>query len=129
MPAMPNDKKRPVFFDLLRIRQPVTAVLSVGHRLSGVALLLSIPLLVYLFDRSLDSEQGYRQVAELLQGAPARLVLLLLLWVFLHHFFSGIRYLLIDVDVGVDIRRARTSAWLVFALEAVAVIVAAVALW
>ncbi len=125
---MPNDKKRPVFLDLIRIRQPVTAVLSIGHRLSGVAMVLSIPLMVYLFDRSLDSEQSYRRVVELLQGTPARLALLLLIWIFIHHFLSGIRYLLIDIDAGVDIRRARMSAWLVFALESIVLLAAAVAL-
>lgn len=125
---MPNDKKRPVFLDLTRIRQPVTAVLSIGHRLSGVALVLSIPLLVYLLDRSLHSEQSYRCVVELLQGPPARFALLLTIWLFTHHFLSGIRYLLIDVDVGVDIRRARISAWLVLGLESVVVLVAAVVL-
>ena len=112
---MPHDKKRPVFLNLFRIRQPATAVLSIGHRLSGVVLVLAIPFLVYLFDRSLASEQGYREVAALLQGTPARVMLVGLIWFFAHHFLAGIRYLLIDVDVGADIRQARISARLVFA--------------
>lgn len=128
MQAMPHDKKRPVFLDLTRIRQPVTAVLSIGHRLSGVALVLSIPQLVYLLDRSLDSEQSYHRVTALLQGTPVRLLLLFLIWAFLHHFFSGIRYLLIDVDIGADTRAARASARLVFALEAIVLLAAAVVL-
>lgn len=115
MQAMPHDKKRPVFLSLFRIRQPATAVLSIGHRLSGILLVLMIPLLVFLLDRSLASEQGYREAAALLQGTPARVALVAVIWFFAHHFLAGIRYLLIDVDVGADIRQARISAWLVFA--------------
>lgn len=125
---MPKTKQRPVFLDLLRIRQPATAVLSIGHRLSGILLVLAIPLLVYLFDRSLASARGYEETTALLHSVPARLALLLLIWSFAHHFFAGIRYLLIDVDVGADIRPARASAWLVFAAGLVVLVIAGVAL-
>lgn len=125
---MPKPKQRPVFLDLLRIRQPATAVLSIGHRLSGILLVLAIPLLVYLFDRSLASARGYEETTALLRSVPARLALLLLIWSFAHHFFAGIRYLLIDVDVGADIRPARVSAWLVFAAGLIVLVIAGVAL-
>jgi succinate dehydrogenase / fumarate reductase cytochrome b subunit len=126
MQAMPNQAQRPVFLDLLRIRQPVTALLSIGHRLSGVLMVLAIPFFVWLFDRSLASAEGYRHAASLLQSLPARLALLLLIWALAHHFFAGIRYLLLDVDVGADIERARFSARLVFLAGLVVLIIAAV---
>lgn len=112
---MANNNKRPVFLDLTRIHLPVTAVLSIGHRITGVLLILAIPLLVFLFDRSLADEQGYDFVTGLLQGDAFRAVLLLGIWFFAHHFLAGIRYLLIDADVGIDPRAARVSAWIVFA--------------
>ncbi len=121
---MANNNKRPVFLDLTRIHLPVTAVLSIGHRITGVLMILAIPLLVFLFDRSLADEQGYDFVTGLLQGEAFRVPLLLAIWFFAHHFLSGIRYLLIDVDVGIDPRGARISAWIVFA-GGVATLVAA----
>jgi succinate dehydrogenase / fumarate reductase cytochrome b subunit len=126
--AMPNQAQRPVFLDLLRIRQPVTALLSIGHRLSGVLMVLAIPPFVWLFERSLASAEGYRQATALLQSLPARLILLLLVWALAHHFFAGIRYLLLDVDVGADIRSARVSARLVFVAGLIVLLLAAVAL-
>ncbi|MBK9131472.1 MAG: succinate dehydrogenase, cytochrome b556 subunit [Gammaproteobacteria bacterium] len=90
------------------------AVLSSG-RLSGVLLVLSIPVLAYLFDRSLADAEGYAEVFALLQGDGARVVLILLAWVFAHHLLAGIRFLLIDLDVGVELRGARASAWAVLA--------------
>ncbi|MDX9741542.1 MAG: succinate dehydrogenase, cytochrome b556 subunit [Gammaproteobacteria bacterium] len=128
MQEMPNQAQRPVYLDLFRIRQPVTAVLSIGHRLSGVLMVLSIPPVIWLFDRSLASAEGYRQAVALLQSLPVRLALLLLIWGFAHHFFAGIRYLLMDVDVGADIERARFSARLVFIAGLIVLLVAAVAL-
>ncbi len=112
---MANNNKRPVFLDLTRIHLPVTAVLSIGHRITGVLMMLAIPLLVFLFDRSLADEQGYDFVTGLLQGDVFRVLLLLGLWFFAHHFLAGIRYLLIDADIGVDPATARASAWIVFA--------------
>lgn len=128
MHAMPKPKQRPVFLDLFRIRQPVTAVLSVGHRMSGIVLVLMIPLLVYLFDRSLASVGDYEHTVALLNSVPARIALALLVWLFAHHFFAGIRYLLLDADIGADIRKARVSAWLVHAAGLIAFLAAMVTL-
>lgn len=112
---MPNNNKRPVFLDLTRIYMPVTAVLSFGHRVTGVLMILVIPFLIYLFDLSLTDAQGYARVGELLSGWPLRAGLFLLIWFFMHHFLSGLRFLLTDIDVGLDMRSARLSAWIVFA--------------
>lgn len=125
---MPNDVKRPVFLNLFRIRQPVTALLSIGHRLSGIMLVFLIPVIVWMFDRSLASEEGYREVGERLQSLPARVILVGVIWFFAHHFFAGIRYLLLDADIGADIGRARITARIVFAAGLVVLVIAAVAL-
>jgi succinate dehydrogenase / fumarate reductase cytochrome b subunit len=106
-------RKRPVFLDVSRIHLPVMAVLSLGHRISGVVMVLLIPLLVWLFGRSLASEDGYAEVLALLRSGTARVVLVLLAWVFAHHLLSGIRFLLIDLGIGVDLRHGRASAWAV----------------
>jgi succinate dehydrogenase / fumarate reductase cytochrome b subunit len=119
---------RPRNLDLGTVHFPVPAVLSILHRGSGVLLVLAIPWLAWLLERSASSPAGFRAVSEHLAGAPARVLLVLLAWALAHHLFAGIRYLLIDVDVGVDRPRARASAWLVNA-AGVAVGLLAVARW
>jgi len=94
---------------------PVMAVVSILHRLTGVLMVLSIPLLIYLFDLSLRDEQGFRAVMGLLHGTPARVLIVLLAWVPAHHFFAGIRFLLLDLDQDVDKNSARQTAWMVHA--------------
>jgi succinate dehydrogenase / fumarate reductase cytochrome b subunit len=108
-----SQSKRPVFLNLLRIRQPVTAVLSILHRLSGLIMVLAIPLLIYLLALSLESPEGYEQVSAVLSNPYMRILEVLLTWSLAHHLLAGIRFLLLDLDVGVQIRSARSSAWVV----------------
>ena len=101
---------RPVFLNLIQFRFPVAAIMSVGHRASGVLMVLSIPVLLYLLELSLQGPQGFAEIRELLQGGVAQLILFLMLWALLHHLLAGIRYLLIDFDIGVSKESARHSA-------------------
>ncbi len=105
--------KRPVHLNLFKIRLPVAGVMSIIHRLTGAIMFLSIPLLIYLLDRSLISEAGFMQAVAFLHTPPGMLMLFGLMWSLMHHLLAGIRYLLIDIDLGVDKPTARLSALLV----------------
>ncbi len=110
---MNHTTDRPVFLNLLRIRQSAMAVLSIFHRISGVLMVLALPALVYLLALSLRDAQGFAQAVNLLQNPVARLALLLLGWAVAHHLLAGIRFMLLDADVGTTRAAAHTSAWLV----------------
>lgn len=109
--AIPN--KRPVFLNLLKIRQPPAAVLSIGHRISGVLLVLLLPLLIYLLDLSLRTPQSYAQLTDWFDGVAGTVLIVALAWMLAHHLLAGIRFLLLDLHLGVERRSARRSAWLV----------------
>lgn len=106
-------RTRPFFLNLLRIKFPVGAIASIGHRVSGVVLVLSAPVLIYLFEASLRSAQDYEWVGALLDTVSGRGLALVMFWTFAHHLFAGIRHLLMDVDIGSSLPVARLSAWLV----------------
>ena len=106
---------RPVFLDLRQIRLPVTGWVSILHRVSGVLLVLSIPYAAQLLDRSLRGPDEFDAVANLLGSPFAKLVLLLLAWALIHHLFAGIRFLMLDIDVGIQRPAARRSATLAIA--------------
>jgi succinate dehydrogenase / fumarate reductase cytochrome b subunit len=108
---MANPLQRPRFLDLARIRFPVGAVCSIGHRVSGVALALAAPFLAHLFARSLAGQDGYAEAAGLLAPLPVRAALVLAAWAFAHHVLAGLRHLLMDVGVGSTLGAARASAW------------------
>jgi len=113
MPLSSNNKSRPVYLNLLRIRQPVGAVVSILHRISGLLLALALPGLFYLFQQSLQSEEGYQGVRQLFGGIVGQAALLVTVWLGVEHLLSGLRHLLLDIDVGISRGAARRSAWLV----------------
>ncbi len=110
-----QSRTRPVFLDLFRIHLPVAGILSIAHRISGVILFLALPFLVGLLELALSGEAGFTRAAALLQGGAGRVLRFLLLWALLHHLLAGIRYLLLDADLGVQAPHYRRSAWLVLA--------------
>jgi len=76
---------------------------------------LAIPGAAILFHQALSGPDGFAVVAAILDSWLARLILMLLAWSLLHHLFSGIRYLLIDLGLGLERPAARRSAMIVFA--------------
>ena len=115
--SQPQDQvapfQRPRFLDLTRIRFPIGAVCSFGHRVSGIALAVAVPLLAALFARSLQGAEGYAEAARWLAPLPVRAALVLVVWAFAHHLLAGVRHLLMDIGVGSVLATARASAWLV----------------
>lgn len=104
---------RPVFLNPTQIRMPVGALTSIGHRVSGVLLAASVPVGVFLLDRSLQHEQGFAEVAVLLGHGAVKVAMVLVIWALAHHLLAGVRHLLSDFDVGSPLRLARRSAWFV----------------
>lgn len=109
-----GDLRRPraVFFNLLQIQLPVGALTSITHRVTGVLLVLNIPVGAYLLDLSLRSPEGYAEVVALFDKAAVKGGALVMLWALAHHLLAGIRHLLMDIDVGSKLPAARRSAWM-----------------
>jgi len=116
------NKDRPKYLNLFRIRLPITGVLSIAHRLSGVLLVMAIPFFIYLLSLSLRSAQGFADVQTLLNLPAIKWVLVVVFWALMHHFLAGIRFLLLDIDIGYHRTQARQSAWMVFIGEMFAVL-------
>ena len=116
---MPGSDSRPFFLNLIKIRLPVTGVISIFHRISGVILFMAIPWFIYQFELSLHSERGFNQVILDLQQFWVKLFLIILLWSLVHHFYAGLRFLFTDFDLGLSKQHSRLTAWLVILLELV----------
>lgn len=109
--------KRPVYLNLFKIRLPIAGMVSLLHRLSGILLFIAIPFAVYLLDLSVISEDGFGTVMTLLKHPLVVLLQIVLVWALAHHFFAGLRFLLIDADIGVEKTQAKYGAWLVVFAE------------
>ncbi|HXV07653.1 MAG TPA: succinate dehydrogenase, cytochrome b556 subunit [Burkholderiales bacterium] len=120
---------RPKYLDLTRIRLPVPAVVSILHRASGAALFLLLPFLLYLLHASLGSPDSYVRMRAAIEQPLVKLVLIGLLWAYLHHFCAGIRFLALDLHWGIALQPARRSARAVLAASLALTVVLGVWLW
>lgn len=101
-------------------RLPLPGWVSILHRASGVLMIVAgLPLCLYLLQLSISSEISYERAQALLQNGLVRLVLLAMLWAFLHHLCAGVRFLLLDIHVGTEKGVARTSALVVLVVSLV----------
>ncbi|MBK7677060.1 MAG: succinate dehydrogenase, cytochrome b556 subunit [Candidatus Accumulibacter sp.] len=130
MAEMAIKKRRPKNLDLPTIRLPLPGILSILHRVSGAAMFLLLPFLLWLFQSSLASPETFA-IAKGVVGHPlAKIILLGLVWFYMHHFCAGIRYLLLDLHKGVELEAARLSSKIVFAVSiALTLIIGAKVLW
>ncbi|MGF1545824.1 MAG: succinate dehydrogenase, cytochrome b556 subunit [Thiotrichales bacterium] len=101
---------RPVYLDLRKIKLPLPGVASILHRVSGVLMFIATPLSLWLLQRSLANEQAFAEVRALLAHPLMMLLVLALLWAVSHHLLAGIRYLLLDLDIGIEKAAALRSA-------------------
>jgi len=123
-------KQRPKYYDLNLAHLPLPGLVSIFHRVSGAILFVPvIPALLYLMQATLGSEAGWLYWKGVLADPAVKLVLLAFVWLYAHHFFAGIRYLLLDMHVGVALEPARASAKLVFAAGALATLAVAWRIW
>ncbi|MCK9382534.1 MAG: succinate dehydrogenase, cytochrome b556 subunit [Sulfuritalea sp.] len=104
-------KPRPKYLALHQIRLPLAGYASILHRVSGAGLFLMLPLLIWLLQLSLaSSAESAAMFGAVTGNLLVKLILLGLLWAFLHHFCMGIRILLIDIQIGVEKQQAHASA-------------------
>lgn len=121
--------QRPVNLNLFTIRFPIPAIASILHRASGFVLFLSIPLILWALGESITSEQSFNNIHQTLTSPVSRFILWVLLSSFWMHFFAGIRHLLLDFNVGVELKSARLSAVLTLAIATLFIILTGMWLW
>ena len=91
--------------DLPSYRLPAAGIVSILHRISGVLMFLLMPFIIWMFDKSISSELSFaRFTGAFVQGLGVfpgwfmKLVVLALIWAYLHHFIAGLRHLWMDIS-------------------------------
>ncbi|MEY4641523.1 MAG: succinate dehydrogenase, cytochrome b556 subunit [Pseudomonadota bacterium] len=119
--------KRPVNLDLRTIHQPIAALASITHRVSGVIVFLGIAGLLYLLDRSLASEEGFKALVEL--GAFARFLWWGVLSALAYHSVAGVRHLLLDFGFGESREGGPRTATITIVVSVVLIVLLGVWIW
>jgi succinate dehydrogenase / fumarate reductase cytochrome b subunit len=112
--------------DAVRYRLPLAGVVSILHRASGALMFGLLPLIIWLFDMSVSSEISFEVFRSAFVAGigfvPAflvKLVVLALIWAYLHHFIAGVRHLWMDATHSVTKAYGRQSAVVTLVLSLV----------
>jgi succinate dehydrogenase / fumarate reductase cytochrome b subunit len=108
-------KLRPKYLNLrallFEIRLPLPGWISILHRVSGALLVFPFAAwLLYMLDRSLVSEQAFRAVMSYLDLPLVKAGGLLFIWAYCHHLCAGVRFLMLDLNRGIELAPARRSS-------------------
>ncbi|MCA3242126.1 MAG: succinate dehydrogenase, cytochrome b556 subunit [Rubrivivax sp.] len=110
--------------DAVKYRLPLAGVVSILHRASGALMFGLLPLIIWLFDMSVSSEISFEVFRSAFVAGigfvPAflvKLVVLALIWAYLHHFIAGVRHLWMDATHSVTKDWGRQSAVVTLALS------------
>lgn len=122
-------KSRPVFLEIPNIRLPIPGIVSILHRISGVILFVMLPVLLYLLSGMLSRESAFETYRAIVSNPLVKLILIGVLWAYLHHLLAGVRFLLLDAHKGLELNTARNTAKLVFTAALVLTVVLGALLW
>jgi len=121
---------RPVNLDLTTIHLPITGVVSILHRISGVAIFFGFLTFVWMLDRSLSSESSFQALTIQLEEPLFKIFLILMISGFLYHFFAGIKHLLADIfGIGETLKSSVLLSWIVLALFIFSALFSSLFIW
>lgn len=128
--AKPNRRiNRPKNLNLLTIRLPVPALVSIMHRVSGAFLLMLLPFLLWVLHLSLSSAESYQTAQSVLSHPTIKLICLAVTWAYLHHACAGIRHLALDAHYGLRLNYARATSRAVLIISGLLTLRMGIWLW
>ena len=122
-------KKRPVNLDIGTIHLPVTAYVSILHRVSGVVLFGAVGLFLWILDSSLSSEESFNSIKVFMSTLTVQIIIWLSLAALIYHLVAGLRHLVMDYGYGETLSGGILGAKLVLVFSAILMLVAGLWLW
>lgn len=110
-----NRGNRPLSPHVSIYRLPLTAILSILHRITGVALTVSAVLVIWWFVAGAYSPAYFATADWLLTSWIGTLVMVLSLWGLFYHFCTGIRHLVWDLGYGLSLEASTRANYIVIA--------------
>ena len=126
---MGTSLNRPVNLNLTTLNFPITAIVSILHRISGITLFILLPYILYYLQLSLKNRASFTALKTNLSGAGSKIIIFMFLCSIIYHFLAGIRHIIMDMGYGEDLQLARTSAMGVIALTGLLIIFLGFWIW
>ena len=92
---------KPVYINLFKIQLPISALLSISHRVSGMLIFFMVlPFSAYLFNILLASQDSFALFIESYNSSIfLRTFVLFNVLIFEYHVIAGIRHMLMDFHI------------------------------
>ena len=120
---------RPKYLNLLQIRMPLPAIVSIMHRVSGAVLFFALPLMLWWLQQSLASGRTFAGFQSMFSSPLFKLVMIALLWGYLHHLCAGLRHVVMDLHYGLELKTVRLTSMLVLVVSITLTAVIGALLW
>lgn len=120
---------RPVNLDISTINLPLAAYTSITHRISGIIVFVGIAILLWIFDKSLSSEEGFNQVKEIMTSPLVKFVVWGILSALAYHMVAGIKHLVMDAGIGETKEAAPVGAQITIVVSLILIIALGVWIW
>lgn len=121
--------QRPVNLDISTIKLPITAIVSILHRVSGVFLFAGVAVLLWLLDASLASEEQFVALQETLTQPIWQIIVWAVVAALAYHMVLGIRHLIMDAGIGESLKGGRLGAKIALVVAVVLIVLAGVWIW
>ncbi|OFC71744.1 succinate dehydrogenase, cytochrome b556 subunit [Alteromonas confluentis] len=122
-------KQRPVNLDLNTIKFPPSAVSSILHRVTGVAMFFALLFVIWAWAVSVSSPDGFASVQSIMDGVIGKLIAIGTASALTYHILGGVRHVIMDMGHLEELESGNNSARAIIALWVVLTVVLGVALW
>jgi len=96
------EQRRPLSPHLQIYRPMLTMIMSIAHRITGVALYLGTLLLAWFLIAASTGPGAYAAAASFVNSIPGKLILFGFTWALFHHLLGGIRHIIWDAGDGFE---------------------------
>ncbi|VFP88864.1 succinate dehydrogenase, cytochrome b556 subunit [Candidatus Erwinia haradaeae] len=123
-------KQRPVNLNFSTICFPLTAIISILHRISGVITFFSIGILLWLLGLSLSSPKNFLEVSTIINSLHFKFIAWVLVSTLSFHFIGGIRHLIMDFGlISTTLKTGKISSKVVLGSSILLAILSGVVIW
>lgn len=122
-------KQRPVNLELNTIKFPPSAISSILHRVTGVAMFFALLFVIWAWAVSVQSPEGFANVQAIMDGFFGKFVAIGTASALTYHILGGLRHVVMDLGHCEELESGNNSAKAIIALWIVLTVVLGVALW
>ncbi|MCV2885293.1 succinate dehydrogenase, cytochrome b556 subunit [Aestuariibacter sp. AA17] len=122
-------KQRPVNLQLNTISFPPSAIVSILHRVTGVAMFFALIFVIWAWAASVSSPEGFDSVKDVMGGPIGKFITIGTLSALTYHILGGLRHMVMDMGHWEELESGNASAKATIGLWIVLTVILGVVLW